>query len=339
MRGRSWRARRLTGSGRPSVNTGIIPQIMRIAILGSGGVGGYFGGRLAETGTDVTFIARGAHLAALRERGLRIDSPQGSHQVARVQATDDPATIGPVDIVFFTVKLYDTDEATQMLPPLIGPDTLVVPFQNGVDSVEALTRAVGREHVAGGTAYVAAVIAEPGLIRHTAMGSLIFGPLDGGRSPLLDRLLEACRHAGFGVTLSDHITADIWAKFVRLTVFSGMTALTRCPIGPLREDPDLLAMMRAALLESIAVARAKGVTLPEKAFSEMDQAMGTLPSNARSSMLEDLERGRRLELPWLSGTIVRVGQEVGVDTPVHRFITTALKPHVNGRPTNNTLEI
>ena len=305
---------------------------MRIAILGSGGVGGYFGGRLAETGADVTFIARGAHLAALRERGLRIDSPQGNHQMARVQATDDPTTIGPVDIVFFTVKLYDTESAVQLLPPLIGPGTLVVPFQNGVDSVEVLTRAVGRAHVAGGTAYVAAVIAEPGLIRHSAMGSIIFGPLDGERLPLLDRLLEACRHAGFGVTLSDHIMADIWAKFVRLTVFSGITALTRCPIGPLRDDADLLAMMRAALVESIAVARAKGVPLPEKAFDDIDKAMGTLPSNARSSMLEDLERGRRLELPWLSGTIVRIGQEVGVDTPVHRFIATALKPHVSGKP-------
>jgi 2-dehydropantoate 2-reductase len=308
---------------------------MRIAILGSGGVGGYFGGRLAETGADVTFIARGAHLAALRERGLRIESPQGNHQVARVQATDDPASIGPVDIVFFTVKLYDTEEATRMLPPLIGPGTLVVPFQNGVDSVDALTRAVGRGHVAGGTAYVAAVIAEPGLIRHTAMGSLIFGPLDGGGSPLLDRLVEACRLAGFGVTLSDHIMVDIWAKFARLTVFSGMTALTRCPVGPLREDPDLLAMMRAALLESIAVARAKGVPLPKQVFEEMDTAMGTLPPNAKSSMLEDLERGRRLELPWLSGTVVRIGQEVGVDTPVHRFITTALKPLVNGRRADN----
>ena len=308
---------------------------MRIAILGSGGVGGYFGGRLAATGADVTFIARGAHLAALRAGGLRIDSAQGDHHVAPVQVTDDPTTIGPVDIVFFTVKLYDTDEAARMLPPLIGPETLVVPFQNGVESVEVLTRAVGRAHVAGGTAYVAAVIAEPGLIRHTAMGSIIFGPLDGERSPLLDRLLEACRHAGFGVTLSDHIMADIWAKFVRLTVFSGMTALTRCSIGPLRDDPDLLAMMRAALLESIAVARAKGVPLPKQAFDEMDAAMGALPPNSRSSMLEDLERGRRLELPWLSGTVVRIGQEVGVDTPVHRFITTALKPLVNGRRADN----
>jgi 2-dehydropantoate 2-reductase len=169
---------------------------MRIAILGSGGVGGYFGGRLAATGTDVTFMARGAHLAALRERGLRIESPRGDIHVPRVIATDDPAEVGPVDIVFFSVKLYDTDAATRMLPPLIGPQTLVVPFQNGVDSVDVLTRAVGRAHVAGGAAYVYAVIAEPGLIRHTAMGRLIFGPLDGATSPLLEQLLDACRKPG-----------------------------------------------------------------------------------------------------------------------------------------------
>jgi 2-dehydropantoate 2-reductase len=303
---------------------------MRIAILGSGGVGGYFGGRLAATGTDVTFIARGAHLAALRERGLRIESPRGNIQVPRVSATDDPAEVGPVDIVFFSVKLYDTDAATRMLPPLLGPQTLVVSFQNGVDSVDVLTRAVGRAHVAGGTAYVYAAIAEPGLIRHTAMGRLIFGPLDGARSPLLEQLLEACRTAGFDATLSDHIMADIWAKFARLTVFSGLTAVTRCPIGRLRDDAGLSEMMRGALRESISVARAKGVPLGDDLVDEVQVGTAALPPNTRSSMLEDLERGRPLELPWLSGAVVRMGKEVGVDTPIHRFIATVLKPHVNG---------
>jgi 2-dehydropantoate 2-reductase len=303
---------------------------MRIAILGSGGVGGYFGGRLAATGTDVTFIARGAHLAALRERGLRIESPQGNIHVPRVIATDDPAESGPVDIVFFAVKLYDTDTAMRMLPPLLGPHTLVVPFQNGVDSVDALTRAVGRAHVAGGTAYVYAVIAEPGLIRHTAMGRLIFGPLDGGKSPLLEQLLDACRTAGFDAILSDDITTDIWSKFARLTVFSGLTAVTRCPIGRLRDDTGLSEMMRGALRESISVARARGVPLGDDLVDEVQAATAALPANARSSMLDDLERGRPLELPWLSGAIVRIGQEVGVDTPIHRFIATVLNPHVNG---------
>jgi 2-dehydropantoate 2-reductase len=305
---------------------------MRIAILGSGGVGGYFGGRLAAAGTAVTFIARGAHLAALRERGLRIESPQGDIQVPRVSATDEPAAVGPVDVVFFSVKLYDTDAATRMLPSLVGPHTLVVPFQNGVDSVDVLTRAVGRAHVAGGTAYVYAVIAEPGLIRHTAMGRLIFGPLDGAKSPLLEQLLEACRMAGFDATLSDHIMVDIWSKFVRLTVFSGLTAVTRCPIGPLRDDAGLSEMMRSALRESIAVARAKGVPLADDLVDEVQAGTAALPPGARSSMLDDLERGRPLELPWLSGAVVRMGKEIGVDTPIHRFIATVLQPHVNGSP-------
>ena len=304
---------------------------MRVAILGSGGVGGYFGGRLAATGTDVSFVARGAHLDALRRNGLRIESPQGDVHVPRVSATDDPARIGPVDLVFFTVKLYDTEAATRALAPLIGPGTLVVPFQNGVDSVDVLAAAVGREHVAGGTAYVAAVIAEPGVIRHTAMGRLIFGSIDAAPSPLLDQLLTACRGAGFDASLSTRIMVEIWAKFVRLTVFSGMTAVTRCPIGPLREDAALKEMMRGALRESVAVAIARGIPLGATLVDEIEAANAALPAGARSSMLEDLERGRPLELPWLSGAVVRIGHEVGVDTPIHRFITTVLQPHANGR--------
>ena len=303
---------------------------MRVAVLGTGGVGGFFGGRLAAAGTDVTFIARGAHLAALRERGLRIESPQGDVHVPRVATTDDPGTVGPVDIVFFTVKLYDTDAAVRLLPPLIGPNTLVVPFQNGVDSVNVLTRAVGREHVAGGTAYIAAVIAEPGVIRHTAMSRLIVGPLGAEAPPMLEQLVQACRRARFDAVLSENILVDIWAKFVRLTVFSGMTAVTRCPIGPLRDDQALAEMMRGALKESMAVARGKGVPVTDALIDEVQVATAALPPNARSSMLEDLERGRPLELPWLSGAVVRIGEEVGVPTPIHRFITTVLAPHVNG---------
>jgi 2-dehydropantoate 2-reductase len=304
---------------------------MRIAILGSGGVGGYFGGRLAAAGTDVSFLARGAHLAALRERGLRIESPAGNLHLPKVTATDDPAEVGPVDIVFFAVKLYDTESAVRMLPALIGPHTLVIPFQNGVDTVDVLTRAVGRQHVAGGTAYVAAVIAEPGTIRHTAMGRLIFGPLSGEPSPLLKELLDACLRAGFDATISDRVLVDIWSKFAHLSVFSGMTAVTRCPIGPIRQDFDLRAMMEAALHESITVARGRQIPLPKSTFVDIMDAADALPANARSSMLEDLERGRPLELPWLSGAIVRIAQEVGVNVPTHRLIVALLRPHVDGR--------
>ena len=304
---------------------------MKIAIFGTGGVGGYFGGRLAASGADVTFIARGAQLEALRARGLRIESPKGDVTVHPVQATDAPASLGAVDAVFFTVKMYDAESAAASLAPLVGPGTVVIPFQNGVESVDILIRAVGREAVAGGTAYVAAVVSEPGVIKHTAMETLIFGELAGGRSPRLERVHAACQPAGFEARLSTNIHADIWAKFIRLTVFSGMTAVTRMPLGTSREDPDLYAMMEAAWDEGMAVARARGVTLAPGLLDEIRHMTASLPPHAKSSMLEDLERGKRLELPWLSGAIVRLGEASGVLTPTHRLITALLRPHVGGK--------
>jgi 2-dehydropantoate 2-reductase len=306
---------------------------MHIAIVGSGGVGGYFGGRLASAGSHVSFLARGAHLEALRTRGLHIHSPLGDLHLAHVDATDDPVSVGPVDVVLFTVKLYDTDSALALLPPLIGTDTVVVPLQNGVDSVDRLIGAVGREHTAGGTAYVAAVIAEPGVIRHTANDRLTFGELDGSVSVRLSRLQAACSAAGFSARLSERIEHDIWRKFVWLSMFSAVTAVTRLPIGPIREDSSLLTLCQAAALEGMAVAHAKGVSLPVKVLDELVPGLQALPPGAKSSMLEDLERGRPLELRWLSGAMVRIGEELGVPTPVHRFMTTVLAPHAPGRQT------
>ncbi len=304
---------------------------MRIAIVGAGGVGGYFGGRLAAAGADVTFLARGAHLAAMRARGLRITSPKGDLHLPRVTAESDPHAIGPVDVAFFAVKLYDTDSALALLPPLVGPHTLVVGFQNGVETIASLTRAVGATHTAGGVSYVSAVIAEPGVIKHTAMDHLIFGMPDGSPSPQLEALLEACRPAGFQSTLSRDITVDIWTKFVRLSVFSGMTAVTRSPIGVIVNDPELLEMLKAAVRETLAVAHAKGVAVAGSIDEDVAAAYKALPPQAKASMLEDLERGRRIELPWLSGAVARIGREVGVPTPIHTFINAVLKPHVNGR--------
>ena len=178
---------------------------------------------------------------------------------------------------------------------------------------------------------MAAVITEPGVIKHSALDHLIFGELDGTRSSRLERLLDACRPAGFQTTLSNNIQVDIWTKFVRLSVFSGMTAVTRCPIGPIFNDPELFAMLKTAARETMAVARAKGVPIPDEVIDDVERSYGALPPHMKSSLLEDLERGRRLELPWLSGAVVRIGKEVGVDTPTHQFIATVLKPHVNGR--------
>lgn len=303
---------------------------MRIAIIGAGGVGGYFGARLQAAGSDVAFVARGAHLGALRERGLRVESPKGDLHLAHVQATDNPATLGVVDAVLLTVKMYDLDAASRLLMPLIGRDTVVVTLQNGVEAIDIVAGHVGREHVAGGVAYVAAVIAEPGVIRHTSLDSLIFGELDRRRSERLVALEQACLHAGFSARVSDDIDIDLWSKFSRLSVFSGMTAVTRSTMGVLRSDPELLAMLVAACKETIAVGRARGVALPDRLIDEILQMVHTLPHHAKASMLEDLERGRRLELPWLSGAVVRLGAAAGVPTPIHAFIATVLKPHVNG---------
>jgi 2-dehydropantoate 2-reductase len=304
---------------------------MRVAVVGAGGVGGYFGGRLAASGADVHFVARGAHLRAMQQSGLRLISPKGDVHVPRISASDDPGAIGPVDVVMFAVKLYDTERAVGMLPPLIGPRTIVLPFQNGVDGVEIVTRAVGAQHAGGGTCYVSAAISEPGVIKHTAMDHLIFGELDGSRSERLEMLLAACSKTNFQSTLSTIINVDIWTKFTRLSVLSGMTTVTRSPLGVIMQDPDLRAMLRGAVAEALAVANAKGIPVRSDMVEDVANAYDALPPETKASMLVDLENGRRLELPWLSGAVARIGREVGVPTPIHGFIAAVLKPFVNGK--------
>lgn len=303
---------------------------MKIAIFGSGGVGGYFGGRLAASGEDVTFLARGAHLLALQQHGLRITSPLGDAHVAKVQATDRPQAIGPVDVVLLTTKLYDTDAAAATLAPLIGPNTVVITLQNGVDAVDMVAAHVGRQHVAGGVAYIVAVIQEPGHIRHTTAQQLVFGEMDGRRSDRLVAFEQACIKAGFQAKASENIQADLWTKFVRLATWSGMTSVTRSPMGVVRETPETFDMMMAAIEEVIAVGVAKGIAFPSDLREGTMGLIRNFPASSKSSMLEDLERGRRLELPWLSGAVVRLGREAGVPTPIHQFITTVLTPFVGG---------
>jgi 2-dehydropantoate 2-reductase len=305
---------------------------MRIVFFGAGGVGGYFGGRLAQAGVDVAFVARGVHLDALRRTGLRIVSPKGDAHLPRVQASADPADLGTADVVFLTVKMYDVDTAATQLRPLLAPGTLVVTLQNGVEATDMVARRVGREHVAGGVAYVAAVIAEPGLIRHTALDALIVGELDGAMSPRLLALRDAASAAGFTFTASEDIRVDLWSKFVRLSVFSSMTAATRSPLGVLRAQPALFALVEAAVDEAFAVGRAHGVALGPRVRDEVFAMYRSMPPQAKSSMLEDLERGRRLELPWLGGAVVRLGRDAGVPTPVHETIEKLLLPFVPGGP-------
>ncbi|HWP35143.1 MAG TPA: 2-dehydropantoate 2-reductase [Thermodesulfobacteriota bacterium] len=305
---------------------------LRIAIMGSGGVGGYFGARLAQGGNDVVFIARGAHLAAMREEGLRVESARGRVHLRPVQATDDPSSVGPVDAVLFAVKLWSTEEAARAVRPLVRPGTAVVSVQNGVEAREMLAPILGPEPLVGGVAYIGTAIERPGVIRHTGtMARLVIGEFDGRRTPRVEALYEACRRSEIDVELSDDIERAIWQKFVFLVGLSGLTALTRRPIGPVREDPDTRALLLEVMREAVAVGRARGVRLDPGYAEERLAFVDGLPAEMTSSMHHDLERGNRLEVAWLSGAVARFGRALGVDTPANRVIYAALKLHAAGR--------
>ena len=273
---------------------------MRIAVVGAGGVGGGFGAALAKAGADVTFIARGAHLAAMKSRGLKVGGGRGETHLVPTRATDDPAEIGQVDIVLFCVKLWDVESAGEKIKPLIGPDTGVIPLQNGVDAAERLIPILGSKAVMGGVAQVSASITAPGVI--TQVGTfmrMIFGELDGRRSQRGEDFLALCLKAGFDATLSEQILTDLWMKFILLAANSGITALARQPIGVLRDDPDMRPIFRAALQETFDIGRARGVALPADAVERTLDFIAHLPPTMKASMALDLDRGNRLELPWL----------------------------------------
>ncbi len=304
----------------------------KIAVFGTGAVGGYFGARLLAAGENVAFLARGSQLETLRRDGLSVVSPNGDLHLRELVVSDRPEDIGPVDVVLFCVKLYDAEEAAAHLAPLLGPETAVVTLQNGVDVRDLCARRVGADRVVSGAAYIMASLEAPARIRHTAADTLLFGERDGARSARLAALEAAGIRAGFHATLSASIDVDLWIKFVRLATWAGITTVSRSTVGVIRDDPALAAMMRAALDEAIAVGRARGVPLPPDIADETGTLVSSFPYEAKSSMLEDLEHGRRLELPWLSGALVRMGREAGTPTPVHQFIVTALGPFVDGRP-------
>ena len=304
---------------------------MKIAVFGTGGVGGTFGARLAERGHEVHFIARGRHLAAMRERGLRVEGARGALHLNPVHASDDPATIGPVDLVLFCVKLWDTEATAPRCAPMIGADTAVLTLQNGVDAPEVLARALGARHVMAGAAGIFATIAEPGLISQPApVQTIAFGELDGSDSARGRAIERAMNEAGVETRFTRETDVELWKKFVYLTGLSGMTCFTRGPIGPIRDDPKLLAMLRGAIAEAIAVGRAKGVRLAPEALEERLGVAMRLAPTMKASMLYDLERGNRLELPWLSGAVVRMARALGVPTPIQAQIVDALTPYAQG---------
>lgn len=299
---------------------------MKIAVMGTGGVGGYFGARLAAKGVEVTFIARGAHLQAIRAGGLRLESPNGNAHIQPARATDTPADVGPVDYVLFTTKLWDTVSAAKAIRPMIGADTAVTSLQNGVFAEQLLGEILGGEHVMGGLAQISSFIAAPGVIRHAGtMARVVFGELDGTRTPRAQALLEVFHEAGVDADIADNIERAIWQKFIFLVGLSGVTAVTRQSIGPLREDADTRALLAQVMAETAAVARAKGIEIDPAFVDDRLTFMDTLPADMTSSMAHDLVQGNRLELDWLSGAAARMGDELGVDTPANAFVYTALK--------------
>ena len=304
---------------------------MKIAVMGTGGVGGYFGARFAAAGADVAFVARGNHLAAMRQGGIKVESKNGDLHLKPVQATNKPGEIGPVDLAILTVKLWDTDAAIAAMRPLMGPNSAAVSFQNGVEAADKLAAAYGRPRVLGGVSHIAAVIGAPGVIRHTGtMARLTVGELDGKESPRLAALADLAKRGGIDLAVSSDIRRAIWEKMIFLATFSGMTALTRRSKGPIFADPDTRAMFERGIAEAVAVGRAQGVTLAADHGAKAMAFGDGLPAEMKSSMLGDLERGNKLELPWLSGAIARMGAAGGVPTPVHQFIYTALKLDAEG---------
>lgn len=306
---------------------------MKLAVMGSGGVGGFFGGHLAHVGCDVSFVARGAHLAAMREHGLRIDSEaHGDVHLPRVKVTDDPATIGPVDLVLIAVKLWDLDATALAIKPLVGPNTAVLSLQNGVLKDNILRRHFGDAAVMGGVAYVATQISAPGVITQTGpLQRFVLGEYDGSRSTRAEQMLAGLLRAGIDAELSDDIRRTLWEKYVFLVGLSGATAAMRSPIGAIRSHARTRAFLLDLMKETVAVGRAHGVNLPEDYADQRLQFADTVPADMTSSLHHDLERGNRLEVEWLSGGVVTLGEKVGVPTPANRAVWGVLALHAQGR--------
>ncbi len=302
---------------------------MRIAMMGTGGVGGYFGGRMAASGCDVTFIARGRHLEAIRKQGLRIDSRDiGDAIIDPADVTDNPADVGVMDCVIVAVKIWDTEEAGRAILPMVGPETTVLSLQNGVECDQTLARVVGTGHLIGGVAFIASSIREPGVIKHIGtMQRVVVGERAGGSSSRVEALYEVMLQAGITAEVSDDIERTIWEKFVFLVGLSATTTMLRTTLGPVRKNPDSRAFLLNIMRETVAVGRAKGIDLADDYAEDRLAFTAGLPVEMTSSMHHDLEAGHRLEVAWLSGAVARFGHELGVATPVNQSVWAALKTH------------
>jgi len=305
---------------------------MRIVVMGSGGTGGFFGAKLARAGEDVTFVARGAHLAALRAEGLRIRSAVEGEWSVPAPAVERLDGLPPADLVLFCVKSFDTEEAAALIGPVVGPDTGVLSIQNGVDNEEKLARVLGGGHVLGGAVRVFATIAAPGVITHTFGGHLTFGEMDGRETARARAFLSACQKAAVPAELVSDVTRALWEKYVFLTTHAGMTAVTRCPAGVLRAVPEVREVYRRTVTEILAIGRAAGVTLDDAMLEQGFKFLDTVAPNAFSSLHHDLIHGKRLELEALHGHAVRLAERHHVPAPTVFAIYAALLPYRDGAP-------
>ena len=305
---------------------------MKILVMGSGGVGGYFGAKLARAGEAVTFVARGAHLDAIRTRGLRIKSRVEGEFVVTAPATDTPEDSGPADLILFCVKSYDTEVAARALDRAVGPETAILSLQNGVDNEAKIEAILGSGHVLGGVAYVFATIESPGVIFHSLGGRIVLGELDGSESPRAWRIRNTLAKAAIAVEVSSQIQRVLWEKYLFIVAQSGMTALTRCPIGVVRSVPETRKVYRLILEELAALAKAASIQLAPTAADAIMMATDNLAPTAYSSLHYDLTHGKRLELEALQGYAVRLGERLGIPTPMCSAVYASLKPYLNGPP-------
>ncbi len=307
---------------------------MKIAVVGTGGVGGYFGGLLAHSGQDVTFVARGAHLEALLSRGLQVRSVHGDFSASPVKATANLATIGPVELALICVKDFQLEGIMPALPAVIGPETVVLPLLNGVRAGAKLAERFGSEQTMGGLCRVVSFVAEPGVIKQLSpFRSVTFGEWDGAKSERAQNIYRAMAAAGIDVTLTDDVEKAMWTKFIFITAYSGVGAVVRLPAGGLRACPETMEMLAAAVAEIVAVGRAKGVALDDDVAEKTMAFVEGLPDDATASMQRDVQDGRFFELEAMTGSLVRNGQLAGVPTPINQFIYAALKPQLKALET------
>jgi 2-dehydropantoate 2-reductase len=299
---------------------------MRIVVYGTGGVGGYFGGRLAQAGEEVTFIARGEHLRAIKANGLRVDSPNGDFVINPARATDDVNQVGEPDLVILGVKAWQVPDAARAIKPVVGSITTVLPLQNGVDAVPQLVDELGSKNVIGGLCRIVSFVVEPGHIRHAGFTpTIIIGELDNQRTERITKIEDVFKHAGLDTTIATDIQVALWTKFLFIASFSGVGALANAPAGVLRSDPKRRAQMLSAMQEIYALAHARGVKLPSDSVEKVMAAVDGLPDDATSSMQRDIAAGKASELESQNGAVVRMARESGIDVPTHALIYQSLK--------------